>query len=320
MASGESEVAAGLWWKLRASGNLAELMLLLPTDAAATVTRHTLRRPYQPRPLVLQIDTARSSLSLSDFVFLEAVMNRAYFAGRYVRRTLRAAVMISTTLAAGLANAAGFQGKVTDDQDGSAIIGAMVTARFGDPFQERTVFTDDQGRYVMAGLPAKTGHRVRVRRIGWEDLRSWDHPTAAEGLTDLDLAMSRHSDPAEVAAQLPANHWYGLLLDKLTNEYEREQFVRQCTFCHQQGNAATRLVRDKQEWEKVLALMARMGAGLDADLRARMPDLLNSAYDPATAVPALTKGWENAHELHSGKHHDTGEQNHRRANAVDAQG
>ena len=157
-------------------------------------------------------------------------MNRAYFAGRYVRRTLSAAVMVSTTLAAGLANAAGFQGKVTDDQDGSAIIGAMVTARFGDPFQERTVFTDDQGRYVMAGLPAKTGHRVRVRRIGWEDLRSWDHPTAAEGLTDLDLAMSRHSDPAEVAAQLPANHWYGLLLDKLTNEYEREQFVRQCTF------------------------------------------------------------------------------------------
>jgi streptogramin lyase len=38
--------------------------------------------------------------------------------------------------------------------------------------------------------------------------------------------------------------------------------------------------------------MARMGAGLDEDLRARVPDLFNEAYDPATAVPALTQGWQ----------------------------
>jgi virginiamycin B lyase len=207
------------------------------------------------------------------------------------------AVLATATLWSVAATAAGFQGTVTDDNDGSAIAGAMVTARFGEPFQERTVFTDDQGRYSMAGLPDATNHRIRVRRIGWEDLRSWDHQSPVEGLADLDLAMSRHVDPAAVAAQLPANHWYGLVLAKLTDEHDREQFVRQCTFCHQQGNAATRLVRDKAEWDKVLALMARMGAGLDKDLSARMPELLNSAYDLETAVPALTQGWENAHEF-----------------------
>ena len=205
-----------------------------------------------------------------------------------------AATLIAGLVAASIVHAAGFQGRVLDEQ-GEAIVGAMVTVRFGEPFQERTVFSDDAGGYAVGGLPAETSHRIRVRRIGWADLRSWDHQTSAEGMAPLDLTMIRHTDPAEVAAQLPANHWYALVLDKLTDEHDREQFVRQCTFCHQQGNRATRLVRDKEEWDKVLALMARMGAGLDAELAARVPELLNTAYDPATAVPALTQGWEDAH-------------------------
>ncbi len=223
-------------------------------------------------------------------------MSSSRFARPLVGGSICAAAFFWATLAAPLAGAAGLQGHITDEE-GLAIAGAMVTARFGEPFQERTVFTDDEGRYTIGGLPAATDHGVRVRRIGWEDVRSWGHQTPAEGMANLDLTMIRHTDPARVAAQLPANHWYALVLEKLTDEHDREQFVRQCTFCHQQGNAATRLVRDRQEWDKVLALMARMGAGLDDDLRARMPDLLNSAYDPETAVPALTKGWENAHEF-----------------------
>ncbi len=187
--------------------------------------------------------------------------------------------------------AAGFEGVITDN-DGDVIPGAMVTFRFGEPFQERTVFTDDDGHYAVAGLEPSASHLVRVRRIGWADVRSANHRAPEQGLAELDLSMRRHTDPAAVAEQLPANHWYALLLAKLTDEGEREQFVRQCTFCHQQGNAATRLVRDPAEWRKVLALMARMGAGLDAEFSARVPDLINAAYDPETAIPALTKGWQ----------------------------
>ena len=187
----------------------------------------------------------------------------------------RSIAVILAVATASFIHAAGFQGMVTDQQ-GDAIAGAMVTVRFGEPFQEHTVFTDDEGAYAMAGLPGETNHRVRVRRIGWEDLRSWNHQTPQDGMTDLDLTMVRHTDPAKVAAQLPANHWYALVLEKLTDEHEREQFVRQCTYCHQQGNAATRLVRDKQEWDKVLSLMARMGAGLDEKLRVRLPELLKA--------------------------------------------
>ena len=207
-------------------------------------------------------------------------------------RLIATAVVASTfVLTSAATQAVGFEGEVLDEA-GVPIVGAMVTARFNLPFQERTVFTDDQGRYQLPGLPADTEHTMRVRRIGWHDIRSVAHDTDSSGFARLDFAMQRHTDPAEVAAQLPANHWYELLLNELDTEKDREQFVRQCTFCHQQGNAATRLQRDEGEWDKVLTLMARMGAGLDEDLHNRIPALFNKAYDPATAVPALTKGWQ----------------------------
>ena len=208
-----------------------------------------------------------------------------------MRNLLKAVFFLVIVSTGGTAAAAGFQGTVLDES-GDPVPGAMVTARFNTPFQERTVFTDDAGYYEITGLPAVTEHLLRVRRIGWHDSRSGGHLTRSEGLEPLDFTLIRHTDPASVAAQLPANHWYELLLDQLESEHDREQFVRQCTYCHQQGSPATRLQREEAEWQKVLALMARMGAGLDEDLSQRIPGLLNSAYDPETAVAALTEGWE----------------------------
>lgn len=201
---------------------------------------------------------------------------------------------LATSLLSTLANAAGFTG-IVKDEIGQPIVGAMVTTRFHLPFQERTVFTDQQGRFMLSDLPTDAEHTLRVRRIGWHDIRSNGHSVVEGNVDPLSFVMQRHTDPAEVAAQLPANHWYELVLNEVESEHDREQFVRQCTFCHQQGNPATRLLRDEGEWQKVLALMARMGAGLDAELAERMPAILNRAYNPATAIPALTEGWEDAH-------------------------
>lgn len=187
--------------------------------------------------------------------------------------------------------AAGMEGRVITE-DGTPVVGAMVTVRFGEPFQERTVFTNAAGRYLVSGLPESTEQFIRVRRIGWHDLRVRGESTPAEGNLNLDFKMVRHTDAGAVAAQLPANHWYALVLEQLTDAGDREQLVRQCTYCHQQGNAATRIQRDPAEWRKILALMARMGGGLDADLAARMPEIFNRAYDPATAIPALTRGFD----------------------------
>jgi len=170
------------------------------------------------------------------------------------------------------------------DEAGAPVAGAMVTLSRGDPAALTTVFTAADGR-VRAPIPAGDGALgLRVRRIGWRDLRSTDVAPGAVAT----LRLERETDPAALAASLPANRWYALVLERIHDENEREQLVRQCTYCHQQGSEATRRVRPEEEWGKVLLLMGRMGGIVSPALRAEIPQLFNAAYDPTTAVPALT--------------------------------
>jgi streptogramin lyase len=209
------------------------------------------------------------------------------------------AASIAALFAGEAALAAGVEGRVRGP-DGAPVVGAMVSFSRGDPIRSTTVFSDDEGRFrspELEGAPAVT---LRVRRIGFQDLRE---PLALEagaglaplvergaGLAPLVLTLVPETDPAAVAAQLPSNHWLALLLEKLEQPGQREEFVRQCTFCHQQGSAATRLAREDWQWEKILTLMARMGGGVSPALRAKLPDVFRAAYDPAHAVPRLTAG------------------------------
>ncbi len=170
--------------------------------------------------------------------------------------------------------------------EGHPVVGAMVTFERGDPSHRVTVFTDDVGGFRTPPLDTPGPTVLRVRRIGWRDLRR--EGVALQDGQWLDLVLERETDPAAVAAQLPANRWYQLVLDRLDDESEREELKRQCTYCHQQGNLATRRQRDAEEWRKVLALMGRMGGLLSRDLREKVPELFNAAYDPEHAVPALT--------------------------------
>lgn len=186
----------------------------------------------------------------------------------------------------GRAEAAAVQGLVREP-GGAPVAGAMVSVGRGDPLQTRTVWTDDDGRFRVTGLAPAGDYVVRARRIGWRDLRLTDQAVGAVGRT-LDLELVRETDPAEVAAQLPANRWYQLALARIEDPGDREVFVRQCTYCHQQGSWATRRQRPAEEWDKVFLLMARMGGFLPSHLREELPAILNAAYDPATAVPALT--------------------------------
>jgi streptogramin lyase len=173
---------------------------------------------------------------------------------------------------------------VVRDPAGAPITGAMVSFLRGDPLRVKTVFTDEAGEFSASGLALGSGTTVRVRRIGFRDLREPTELAAAP----LAFTLAAETDPAEAAAQLPSNRWFALLLEKFDSEAHREEFVRQCTYCHQQGSAATRIPREDWQWEKLLTLMARLGGTLSPELRARVPDLFRAAYDPKTAVPRLT--------------------------------
>ncbi|NRA06598.1 MAG: carboxypeptidase regulatory-like domain-containing protein [Myxococcales bacterium] len=169
--------------------------------------------------------------------------------------------------------------------DGEPVVGARVTAERGDPARGTTVFSNADGHFVVPALDPGTWE-LRVRRIGWRDLSREVHVPGP----GLSLTLQPEGDPEALAAQLPANRWFGLFLEQIDDPGHREQFVRQCTYCHQQGSPATRVPREDWQWEKVLHLMARMGGGLSPEVRAQVPGWFNAAYDPAHAVPRLTAG------------------------------
>jgi streptogramin lyase len=174
------------------------------------------------------------------------------------------------------------------DAAGKGVVGAMVTIQRGDPAHRTTVFSADDGGFRTPSLRTPGAAVIQVRRIGWRDLRR-EGVSLADGQW-LDLVLERETDPAEVAAQLPANRWYQLALDRIEDPDQREELKRQCTYCHQQGNWATRRLREPEEWRKVLALMGRMGGLVSRDLRERIPEVFNAAYAPEHAVAALTAG------------------------------
>lgn len=178
--------------------------------------------------------------------------------------------------------AAGFHGQVLDAR-GQPVSGAVVSARNRSLARTTTVYSDREGRYSMPGLPEGL-YDLRVRQFGFKDGAAME--TRANGQA-VDFSMVPETDEYDRVAALPSNRWFALALAAMPNERMREEFERQCTFCHQQGSWATRVERTPQQWEKIFSLMARMGGILTPQTRKALPAVLNSAYDPATAVPKL---------------------------------
>jgi streptogramin lyase len=201
-------------------------------------------------------------------------------------RVPAAAAILSALAAVSAAAAPRIEGAVRDASSGLPVAGAMVSFRAGEPAHVVSVFAGEDGSFRSPALSGPGPWSVRARRIGWKDL----HATAQASEEDraLVLLLEPEDDPAALAAQLPANRWYQLLLERVADAGQREELKRQCTYCHQQGSAATRLVRDEEQWRKVLALMGRMGGMLSTELREKLPALLNEAYEPERAVAALT--------------------------------
>jgi len=179
--------------------------------------------------------------------------------------------------------AARLTGVVRDDA-GAPVAGALVSARHVDLARTTTVYADADGQFALPPLEPGPYH-LHTRRPGYRD----DAAALAldAGTVRRAIVLEREPDPRERAWQLPANQWLALAKAALPDDAAREEFVRQCGFCHQQGSWATRVQRDPEEWRKILALMARMGGILSTRVRTALPTALNRAYDEATYVPAL---------------------------------
>jgi virginiamycin B lyase len=179
------------------------------------------------------------------------------------------------------------RGRVRDAK--GPLAGAQVTLESGAPAHRLTVWSADDGAFASPELPSAGPWTVRARRIGWSDAVR----TGVLAGSRLVLEPERHRDPAAVAAQLPAHHWWSLVVERFETPAAR-LLKRECTYCHQQGSELTRRPRAADEWQKVIELMQRRGARLDETLYATLAPALVAAYEPGYAVPRLTAGWEDA--------------------------
>jgi hypothetical protein len=196
---------------------------------------------------------------------------------------MRALAVLLVLAAPALARAGSIEGRVADDA-GAPIHGALVTAREPAQARETTVYSDPDGRFAVPALRSGTFH-VRARRPGFRDRTL---TVGVDGtVASARFVLERENDPRELAWQLPANRWLALAVAHLPDDEAREEFLRQCTFCHQQGSWATRAQRDPEEWRKIMALMARMGGTLSTRVRTALPAALNAAWDESSYVPAL---------------------------------
>ena len=126
--------------------------------------------------------------------------------------------MLSTTarLVCALAFAAGSDAAAEDirgsvrDRAGAPLVGAQVTVQSGAPAHRISVWSDAEGRFATPELPSRGPWTVRARRIGWRDAER----TGVLAGSQLVLEAERLGDAAEVAAQLPANHWWSLVLER----------------------------------------------------------------------------------------------------------
>jgi streptogramin lyase len=176
----------------------------------------------------------------------------------------------------------GFRGKVVDKQ-GKPVSGALVSARNRAIGRSTSAYTAADGKYALPGVPDGV-YDVRARHFGYKDANSM---AVAAGGKAVDLTLAVETDEYDRFGALPSNRWFALALAEMPSEQMREEFDRQCTFCHQQGSWATRVERTPEHWEKIFSLMARMGGVLSPETRQALPAILNKAYTWETAVPKL---------------------------------
>ncbi|MEJ6002056.1 Vgb family protein [Paucibacter soli] len=205
--------------------------------------------------------------------------------------------LMSLTLLLALAPAAAATLQVMDDASGRPL--PMVMLRVfplkapalpssdggypppGKPFdvwREHSVFSDAEGRAELPDQPASAPQQqLRLRKPGYQDLTL---PLAA---VKGPLRLKRETDPLRLAEAKPANAWLGAL--ELGDPARRLHFQTQCTFCHQQGNAALRRERSEQEWSEAIQRMLRYGARLSSEDQQALPAILAKGYQALREHP-----------------------------------
>jgi len=198
-----------------------------------------------------------------------------------VKNLLSLAMLGACTIAVNPAQAALLIGTVTA-QDGAPVSGAMVTLWNTAKNAKETVYTNEQGQYSLE--TGFTGNVVlRTRMSSFKDQNN-DLDLAADSALQTDVTLQSLTAPEGISDQLTASAHAAVL--PFFDTDTKDVFIRECTYCHQQGNSLTRRPRDKQAWSDTAWRMEGYGAYITYGEHARIVD---TQFKGFTGKPVVAK-------------------------------
>ena len=184
------------------------------------------------------------------------------------------ALFVATSLA-GSASAASFIGKVLTPE-GAPAYGAMVTVFDAAQEKRDTVYTAEDGSFSIR-TDFAGALTVRARFAGFDD-SNVDSTASRDEVKHLDLTLKKFASPEAASDALSASAFNARLPWKDVAR-ERPAFISQCNYCHQIGNATTRIPQSHSEWLATLDKMEGLLAMPSATEKSAFADVLSRAFD-----------------------------------------
>jgi len=171
-------------------------------------------------------------------------------------------------------SAATLSGRVITS-DNKALAGAIVTLWNSSKTQKLSTYTDQEGYYQL-NTDFDGASVLRGRSPYYRDVNLGLELTESSAL-EQDLILERMTDPQEIAASLPASAHVTKL--DFTGKGDRQTFISQCNYCHQQGNSLTRNPRPAEAWSDTIWRMEGYGSNLTHGEHKDMVRLLHEGFD-----------------------------------------
>lgn len=188
-------------------------------------------------------------------------------------------------------SAAVLKGKISSTKK-IGLAGAMVTLSSPDGFISETAYSDQHGNY---SLPTRLSGKLKLRVRSPLFADSYKNIFLKNNSNEqtINFTVTRLQSAKEFSDQLTASaHAATLSFD---NENLKETFRSQCHFCHQIGNAWTRLPRSEPAWKLTIQRMEYFGVFLTNHERAAFAGMLTKTFQGKPIKAMQT--WDYSPEL-----------------------
>ena len=160
------------------------------------------------------------------------------------------------------------------DESGKPVGGVMVSAIDDEHRKWTSVFTQQDGSFVIDGL-RKVDHNIRTRLMGLAD--EWISDVAT-GTKDM-VIKTRPAVGEELELQRPASSAFSMLA--FDNPRDKLNFKMMCSYCHQVGTLGFRTPEKPVDWETMLRRMDGFGGLYPHTRETIIPRLMNTYKDDA---------------------------------------